>query len=246
MAKRKIPDRPAGRAAEGPPQRPSELPAQARGRLPPEPTPGAATVRAKYPPLLSPGMSALGHALFDRLDRGILLLDAEGAVIDGNSLAFDLLQAGDGLGQRSGRVAFTDPQLEARWTRLQARKGQFRGPAVMAARVRRNGFPPCFVIIGEVPPGSDARPVAWYVLIFAFGERREISPAMLTELFALTRAQAAVTSSLYEGHSVDATARKLGLSLNTVRSHLKQVFVKCEVQSQAELLHLLAQAPHTL
>jgi DNA-binding CsgD family transcriptional regulator len=31
-----------------------------------------------------------------------------------------------------------------------------------------------------------------------------------------------------------------------VRTHLKHVFTKCEVQSQGELLHLLAMGPHEL
>jgi DNA-binding CsgD family transcriptional regulator len=31
-----------------------------------------------------------------------------------------------------------------------------------------------------------------------------------------------------------------------VRSHLKQIFTKCEVKSQAELMHLLAQGPSSL
>ena len=59
-------------------------------------------------------------------------------------------------------------------------------------------------------------------------------------------AQADVARSLFAGHSVEETARLLGLSPNTVRTHLKQVFTKCEVNSQAELMHLLALGPQDL
>jgi len=48
------------------------------------------------------------------------------------------------------------------------------------------------------------------------------------------------------GRSVEETAQALDLSLNTVRTHLKHIFTKCEVNSQAELLHLLAMGPHEL
>ena len=50
----------------------------------------------------------------------------------------------------------------------------------------------------------------------------------------------------YAGYSVEQTADALDLSLNMVRTHLKQIFSKCEVQSQAELLHTLALGPHRL
>jgi len=55
-----------------------------------------------------------------------------------------------------------------------------------------------------------------------------------------------VARSLFAGRSVEETAKELDLSLNTVRTHLKQIFTKCEVNSQAELLHLLAMGPHDL
>jgi len=203
-------------------------------------------VRGLRPQVLSPGFSKLGRLIMDRLDRGIALLDADGTVLDGNSPALDILRSGDGLTLRAGRFAFTDAELDARWTRLLAVRSKDAGdsPATIAARVRRTDTSPCHVVIAEVPEGTDVRPVMWYVLIYALGERREIAPGVLSELFGLTRAQAAVAASLYEGRSVEATASRLGLSLNTVRSHLKQIFSKCEVQSQAELMHLLALAPH--
>ncbi|MBK7904175.1 MAG: hypothetical protein IPJ97_15460 [Proteobacteria bacterium] len=44
---------------------------------------------------------------------------------------------------------------------------------------------------------------------------------------------------------MSAGAARLGLSLNTVRTHLKQIFSKCEVQSQAELMLTLALGPQS-
>jgi DNA-binding CsgD family transcriptional regulator len=65
-------------------------------------------------------------------------------------------------------------------------------------------------------------------------------------VYGLTAAQSAVASSLFAGRSVEETANALDLSLNPVRTHLKQIFTKCEVNSQAELLYLLAMGPHEL
>jgi DNA-binding CsgD family transcriptional regulator len=42
---------------------------------------------------------------------------------------------------------------------------------------------------------------------------------------------------------VEQVARTLHVSPNTVRTHLKRIFSKCEVQSQAELMHVLSLGP---
>ena len=97
-----------------------------------------------------------------------------------------------------------------------------------------------------MPEGADERNVAFVALIYAPDEQRDISTDVLRELYALTPAQAQVARSLFAGRNVEESAAALNLSLNTVRTHLKQIFTRCEVQSQAELLHLLAQGPQHL
>jgi DNA-binding CsgD family transcriptional regulator len=63
---------------------------------------------------------------------------------------------------------------------------------------------------------------------------RAISHQVLRDLYGPTAAQAAVAALLFEGHSDDETAERLGLSINTVRSHLRHIFAKCEVRSQVD------------
>ena len=132
------------------------------------------------------GFSGLGRIILDKLDRGVVLLDARGRVLDANSLAVRVLE------------------------------------------------------------GADERDVSFVALIYAPDELRDMSTDVLRELYALTPAQAQVARSLFAGRSVEESAAALNLSLNTVRTHLKQIFTRCEVQSQAELLHLLAQGPQHL
>jgi len=105
---------------------------------------------------------------------------------------------------------------------------------------------PYRVVVTPVPEGADERDVAFVALIYAPDEQRDISTDVLRELYALTPAQAQVARSLFAGRSVEESAAALNLSPNTVRTHLKQIFTRCEVQSQAELLHLLAQGPQHL
>jgi DNA-binding CsgD family transcriptional regulator len=66
------------------------------------------------------------------------------------------------------------------------------------------------------------------------------SPQLLQALFDLTPAEARLASQLTVGSSVDQIALSNGLSLNTIRTHLKSVFAKTGVQRQAELVSLLS------
>jgi DNA-binding CsgD family transcriptional regulator len=74
-------------------------------------------------------------------------------------------------------------------------------------------------------------------------EARRIDPLLLRELHGLTVAESDVAALLFNGQSAQAAARYLGISVNTVKSHLKQVFKKCGVRTQAELLQGLALGP---
>ena len=192
------------------------------------------------------GFSGLGRIILDKLDRGVVLLDARGRVLDANSLAVRLLKAGDGMALRSGRFVFADAALELRLSRMIATAWRGRSGRHFAARVSRSAGAPYRVVVTPVPEGADERDVAFVALIYAPDEQRDISTDVLRELYALTPAQAQVARSLFAGRSVEESAAALNLSPNTVRTHLKQIFTRCEVQSQAELLHLLAQGPQHL
>jgi DNA-binding CsgD family transcriptional regulator len=188
--------------------------------------------------------SPLGKLILDKLDRGVLLLDVEGAVLDANSLAEKVLLREHGLRVKGGRLAFPDAQLDARFARLLAQPA--RSPRSLAARVRPGGSGSYRVRISSLQPAAAAREAAFLVVLYAPGEKREISREVLLELYGLTRAQADVARMLYAGNSVEETAAELDLSLNTVRTHLKHIFSKCEVQSQGELLHTFALGPLSL
>ncbi len=186
--------------------------------------------------------------LCDRLDHGVLLLDEDLAVLGGNPEARRALTTGDGIALRAGRFAFADAEAQRRLNDLlsrQAREPQ-SAPASLGVRVRRRYAPAFRVAVTPVGDRLAHWDVAYVVLICGLGDTREISSTVLREVYELTRAQTDVAASLYGGLSVEQTASALGLSLNTVRSHLKKIFAKCGVASQAELMQMLALGPHAL
>ena len=59
--------------------------------------------------------------------------------------------------------------------------------------------------------------------------------AMARALFGLTRAESLVAAALAEGVSAGAIAERLGVSIGTVRCHIRRSFDKAGVRSQGEL-----------
>ena len=84
---------------------------------------------------------------------------------------------------------------------------------------------------------------AYCIWIFDVAGGKCISKNMLRELHGLTAAEADVAAALYRGLSIEDAGKELRVSVNTVKTHLKRVFQKCEVRSQAELLQMLALGP---
>jgi DNA-binding CsgD family transcriptional regulator len=203
--------------------------------------------RGSLPRATLPGFSPLARSILEKIDRGVVLLDARGAVLDANSIARQVLTNGNGLLLRNGRFTFADPDTDERFTRLLDSAGRAEGKSrVIAARVKRAGSATCRALVSPIMVEDGAsNAVAFIVVIYAPSEERAIAPEVLLEIYGLTRAQADVARRLYAGLSVEETATELKLSLNTVRTHLKQIFSKCEVQSQAELLHTLALGPQS-
>jgi DNA-binding CsgD family transcriptional regulator len=205
--------------------------------------PGTAPRQSSSP--AAAGFSALGRLILDRLDRGVVLLDPRRRVRDANTLARRVIGDGNGVRVRGGRFAFTDAALDGRLSKMIEAYVDGRDDDLnpIAAQVRHGSSPPYRVVVAPVPSQVDTRPIAFVVLIYGPLQRRDIPLELLGEVYGLTPAQAEVARSLYAGHSVEETAAALGLSPNTVRTHLKAIFTRCEVKSQRELLHLLASGP---
>ena len=62
---------------------------------------------------------------------------------------------------------------------------------------------------------------------------------MLKTLYGLTNAEAELVQHLMQGNSLESAAEHRGVTMNTARSQLKQVFAKTETNRQGELLRLL-------
>ena len=89
---------------------------------------------------------------------------------------------------------------------------------------------------------ADTGDLAELILVTAKnpGLDHDLNACSLVKQFGLSPAQARVGVMIVTGHSLAETARKLHVSDNTVRSHLKQIFQKTNTHGQMELVRLHA------
>lgn len=107
----------------------------------------------------------------------------------------------------------------------------------------RAGVPPMQHGVGPqalLPHFAQALPLCWQRV----AARAGISPAQpvslwLTDAFHLTRREADVADLLASGSDPACIARTLGISLDTVRTHLKHVYRKTNTHSQCDVVRLM-------
>lgn len=67
----------------------------------------------------------------------------------------------------------------------------------------------------------------------------ETSSEAVRRLFGFTPAEAGLAMILIEGNTLDDAATELGVSMNTVRTHLKSMFLKTGTSRQTDLVRML-------
>ena len=187
----------------------------------------------------------------DHFSVGTILLDDSGRLLRMNHVAERVLRMRDGLSLHEGRLCTGDRDSSEKLARLieeSLAAQNARVPSVVEAlRVERpSGKGHIGLLIRPVPAAqwSDAKAgPAVAVFIGQPDDRPVVSPEILQNLFAFTRAEASVASQLAEGLSVEDTARNLGISIHTARAHVRSLFSKTGVSRQTELvLHIVRSA----
>ncbi|MFI4933835.1 MAG: LuxR C-terminal-related transcriptional regulator [Caulobacterales bacterium] len=184
----------------------------------------------------------------DQSPYGLMLLDEAGKIRHANTVASRMLaDPGAGLKVFGGRLTATTPDDARRLGALIAGAGAADQPRVggsMAVR-RPSERAPLSVVVAPLSADRVAmfhRGPAVVVCVTDPEAASSVSETFLRDLFGLTAGQAKVAGALMDGQSPRQAAEALGLSFNTVRAHLAQIFAKTGVNRQAELVALMTRA----
>jgi DNA-binding CsgD family transcriptional regulator len=194
-------------------------------------------------------LQAADEALWDRLPFGVFILDAEGRILWGNRAGESLAAANDGLSIRGGVLLAGTTNENAALHRLigeAALTGTARGlaPGGALALVRPSLRRPLAVLVSpfraeRVEHLMFSRRPAVVVLVSDPDTRPQAAPELLAQLYGLTARESDLVALLLDGLDLRDAADRLGLTMNTVRTHLRGVFNKTGTRRQAELVSLL-------
>ncbi len=195
------------------------------------------------------------EAVLDKLNRGVVIFDADGSVRYANDAALRAAHACEAISIVDGHLGFSEPVAQARFEAfLQLGRERADGGAGQPSVVMRVSAgaarPPFRVLLSPLGAIGDSvastQPSQHVLMIYEPHGGRHFPKRILRELYGLSDAEADLTLLLFEGESLDAASQCLHISVNTAKTHLHHVFVKCDVHSQGELLQLLALGPRTL
>ena len=194
------------------------------------------------------GQNTTGAALWDRLPYGIILLDETGRLLWANRSADAILSPGDGLGVHANflRAAKPDDNVLLQWkigNAAATARGRGTGCGGAMALSRSDGGRPLSILVSPFPVdrGSIFVSRRAAVVVFVSDPDRHPAPPIegLAQLYRLTPSEAALVALLIEGLSLREAADRLAIGMNTVRTHLRQAFLKTGTHRQAELVSLL-------
>jgi DNA-binding CsgD family transcriptional regulator/PAS domain-containing protein len=189
---------------------------------------------------------AFAQAL-ERLATGVVLTDASLRVLHANPAVERMFEAGDGVGLRLGRLVLSDRRAQRR---LELAAAQASEPARRLAEVqfeawRRGRAPLRVTVLPAVGEAVAVAPPARLLILVGDPEAQDAPRAeALAAAFDLSAAEARVATLAAAAVPTREIAARLGLSENTVKTHLKTVYLKTGARSRAGFVRLaLAQAP---
>lgn len=201
-----------------------------------------ALLHAELTSLRSQRAAFLGH--LDRYPHAFLLVDLDRRVLVANTPGTEILSLGDGLRTERGqlRALSSKEDLELRDVVRQI-AGDRQSRVSRLYVTRASPASPYRLLLLPVPslgaaPLGGSQPAVAIVIIDADSAFTPDASA-LAELYSLTPAEARVTSLLVQGRSMEDVASQLGVSLETIRTHVRRVFSKTGTNRQGELIALV-------
>ena len=189
-----------------------------------------------------PETNPASAATLDAMPQAIAVLDAQRRVLYANTLMDALLARKQGLVLRQGEFKATDEGDQQRLSACVAdaltpgsRAGSDTTPLIMrlgdAGHLRLHVLP----LTGSLGRVLIARPTV-LVLVTEHVRLASASHAAICQLFRCTPSEARLAQLLAEGHTLQESATRMGITYGSARVYMKLVFEKVGVHTQAQLV----------
>jgi len=178
-------------------------------------------------------------ALLDRGKAGIVAVRADMSSLFVNKTARDIAAGRDGIGlSRSGQIVMADPHASKRLAGLTA--AVLSGGAGGIVRTSRpSGKLPYVVLVSPLPAEIDVFSSARRGILFAIHDPSRMTVSTnqkISNLLHISPSAAKLVHAIIEGEDLKHYAARAGISMNTVRFHLKTAFARTGTRSQSGLV----------
>jgi len=183
--------------------------------------------------------------ILDEAPFGSAILDEKGIVREISASALSSLQTANAIRRlRCGQWEIGD-QI---WRRLGSLPDSERqaGPIDGLVHVPRKSRLPLAIAVTRVPGAVNAwlgNSSVWLLFVFDPERRVKVSVDILMQDLHVTRKEGEIAALLAEGQNIQSIACRLSISEQTARAHLKSIFTKTDLHSQADLVRRILTSP---
>jgi DNA-binding CsgD family transcriptional regulator len=181
-------------------------------------------------------------SIFDQLSVGVVLLDRSAKVVFANAAARALSEDGCSLHINSRVTSLSSEQA--------SRLGNLIRSVLDGSSARTMSLPtgrgrPLMILASPVGGGDfsdipNQRAAAAMLLICDPDRPAQIPAAWMMDAYGLTLAEVRAALSVASGTTISHTARRLKISVNTVKTHLRRAYEKTGTRRQADLSRMIA------
>jgi DNA-binding CsgD family transcriptional regulator len=187
--------------------------------------------------------------VLERLSLGALLVDGNARVMFANTLAVRQLRTGRGLTLVGGCLRAQRPDEQAALSGLihaaaLTAVGQ-EGSAGGLTAISRSSGTSLSVLVSPFRGVAGTRPDQHSVLVLISdpGSRAPIPERVIAESFKLTVAEARLLAALTAGKTMTEYAAAAGVTMNTAKTQLRQIFFKTGYNRQADIIRAVLADP---
>lgn len=192
--------------------------------------------------------------LFNRIPVGLILVDPLGQIQMTNVLAEKMLSESDHIRRQDGYLQVIDPQQHKEMMVLvkqlsisRARQAQSRGLSLSHHKHITHDTP--LVVLTTLPQYAVSvfeccASVAIYISNHKY--KTDVELSSMADIYQLTPKEVRIVDHIVRGISPPQIAEMLHVSYNTVRSQLKSIYQKVNVNKQSELINRVLMGPGSM
>lgn len=198
----------------------------------------------RHSPAVQTAVRSVWAEILDELGAAILVLSARGHLLEANAAGKGLLKTGSVVQTLAGRVSLSDQRAERKLHEALANPAcSAADDLVVTVETKSGELYVCHLLrlreAEEFGLHRADKPAAALFVREALLDMTSTN-SVLAEHFRLTPAELRVLMSVLDGCGAPEVARRLQVSVSTVKTHLRRLFAKTDTKGQVHLVRLAA------